>query len=391
MSTTRLFDQDAYLGEFEATVERSVCEGGMYRVLLDQTAFFPEGGGQPADEGTLDGIFVTDVQEIDGEIWHTVEAPLEPGKTVVGKLDFEKRFSNMQNHCGEHIVSGIVHRIYGFNNVGFHMGSDVITVDFDGVLTEEQLYDVEQEANEAVLRNVPVTISYPSKEELETMDYRSKKELTGAIRIVSIPGGDTCACCGTHVKTTGEIGLVKFLTMIHYKGGVRISLLCGEAAVMDYEKKREELQKISVLLSAKAGKTADAVEKVKNELTMTQAKCSEMSRKLMKIYADQLNGGNSKICWIEDGLDMTELRHFVNFALEDKKGGIVLALSESVNGGFSYVLGSQSEDMRALSKELNGELSGRGGGSSQMAQGTFFARKEELLSSLAARGFVMAD
>ena len=176
MSTTRLFDQDAYLGEFEATVERSVCEGGMYRVLLDQTAFFPEGGGQPADEGTLDGIFVTDVQEIDGEIWHTVEAPLEPGKTVVGKLDFEKRFSNMQNHCGEHIVSGIVHRIYGFNNVGFHMGSDVITVDFDGVLTEEQLYDVEQEANEAVLRNVPVTISYPSKEELETMDYRSKKE-----------------------------------------------------------------------------------------------------------------------------------------------------------------------------------------------------------------------
>ena len=136
MSTTRLFDQDAYLGEFEATVERSVCEGGMYRVLLDQTAFFPEGGGQPADEGTLDGIFVTDVQEIDGEIWHTVEAPLEPGKTVVGKLDFEKRFSNMQNHCGEHIVSGIVHRIYGFNNVGFHMGSDVITVDFDGVLSE---------------------------------------------------------------------------------------------------------------------------------------------------------------------------------------------------------------------------------------------------------------
>ena len=131
MSTTRLFDQDAYLGEFEATVERSVCEGGMYRVLLDQTAFFPEGGGQPADEGTLDGIFVTDVQEIDGEIWHTVEAPLEPGKTVVGKLDFEKRFSNMQNHCGEHIVSGIVHRIYGFNNVGFHMGSDVITVDCD--------------------------------------------------------------------------------------------------------------------------------------------------------------------------------------------------------------------------------------------------------------------
>ena len=214
MSTTRLFDQDAYLGEFEATVERSVCEGGMYRVLLDQTAFFPEGGGQPADEGTLDGIFVTDVQEIDGEIWHTVEAPLEPGKTVVGKLDFEKRFSNMQNHCGEHIVSG-------FNNVGFHMGSDVITVDFDGVLTEEQLYDVEQEANEAVLRNVPVTISYPSKEELETMDYRSKKEIEGQVRIVTIEGYDSCACCGTHVAKTGEIRLIKILSAQKYKEQLR--------------------------------------------------------------------------------------------------------------------------------------------------------------------------
>ena len=160
MATEKLYYQDAHQAAFEARVVS--CQPGKhgYDVVLDRTCFYPEGGGQPADEGTLDGIFVTDVQEIDGEIWHTVEAPLEPGKTVVGKLDFEKRFSNMQNHCGEHIVSGIVHRIYGFNNVGFHMGSDVITVDFDGVLTEEQLYDVEQEANEAVLRNVPVTISY---------------------------------------------------------------------------------------------------------------------------------------------------------------------------------------------------------------------------------------
>ena len=167
-------------------------------------------------------------------------------------------------------------------------------------------------------------------------------------------------------------------------------LLCGEEAVMDYEKKREELQKISVFLSAKAGKTADAVEKLKNELMQTQAKLSETSRKLMKFQADQLKEGNEKICYLGDDLDMTELRHFVNFALEEKKGKIVLALSESVNGGFSYVLGSQSEDMRALSKELNGELSGRGGGSSQMAQGTFFTEKENLISSLAAKGFVMA-
>ena len=150
MDTEKLYDRDAFLKEFDAVVtDCRPGKGDTYLVTLDRTAFYPEGGGQPADEGTLDGIFVTDVQEIDGEIWHTVEAPLEPGKTVVGKLDFEKRFSNMQNHCGEHIVSGIVHRIYGFNNVGFHMGSDVITVDFDGVLTEEQLNGILGQINQA--------------------------------------------------------------------------------------------------------------------------------------------------------------------------------------------------------------------------------------------------
>ena len=280
MSTTRLFDQDAYLGEFEATVERSVCEGGMYRVLLDQTAFFPEGGGQPADEGTLDGIFVTDVQEIDGEIWHTVEAPLEPGKTVVGKLDFEKRFSNMQNHCGEHIVSGIVHRIYGFNNVGFHMGSDVITVDFDGVLTEEQLYDVEQEANKAVLRNVPVTISYPSKEELETMDYRSKKEIEGQVRIVTIEGCDSCACCGTHVAKTGEIRLIKILSAQKYKGGVRVTMLSGEKAYADYCLKHINTHGIARLLSVKPEEAGDAVVRLKQKNIEMKKEIKQLKKEL---------------------------------------------------------------------------------------------------------------
>lgn len=387
----KLFYDSAYIRTFEAKVLS--CEKGKkgYEVALDQTAFYPEGGGQPYDTGILGGAHVTAVHDVKGEIVHYTDAPLAVGETVTGEINWDRRFQNMQGHSGEHLVSGLIHAKYGYDNVGFHMGTEEITIDLNGLLEWEDLMEIEKKANRIIWEDREIYAGFPSAEELAHMDYRSKKELTGAIRIVSIPGGDTCACCGTHVKTTGEIGLVKFLTMIHYKGGVRISLLCGEAAVMDYEKKREELQKISVLLSAKAGKTADAVEKVKNELTMTQAKCSEMSRKLMKIYADQLNGGNSKICWIEDGLDMTELRHFVNFALEGKKGGVVLALSESVNGGFSYVLGSQSEDMRALSKELNGELSGRGGGSSQMAQGTFFARKEELLSSLAARGFVMAD
>ena len=337
---------------------------------------------------------VPTVDEVNGELvgslWVDTDAPLTVGETVTGEIDWERRFRNMQGHSGEHLVSGLIHAKYGYDNVGFHMGSEEITIDLNGTLTWDELLEIEKKANRMIWENLEIYAGFPSQEELAKMDYRSKKELTGDIRIVSIPNGDTCACCGTHVAKTGEIGLVKFLIMIHYKGGVRISLLCGEEAVMDYEKKREELQKISVFLSAKAGKTADAVEKLKNELMQTQAKLSETSRKLMKFQADQLKEGNEKICYLGNALDMTELRHFVNFALEGKKGEIVLALSESVNGGFSYVLGSQSEDMRALSKELNGELSGRGGGSSQMAQGTFFAKKEELLSNLAGKGFVMA-
>lgn len=386
----KLYYDSAYIRTFEAKV-LSCAEGKKgYEVVLDQTAFFPEGGGQPYDTGILGGVPVTAVHEKNGEIIHYTDAPLTVGETVTGEIDWERRFRNMQGHSGEHLVSGLIHAKYGYDNVGFHMGSEEITIDLNGLLEWEDLLEIEKKANRIIWENREVYAGFPSAEELEKIDYRSKKELSGEIRIVRIPGGDTCACCGTHVKTTGEIGLVKFLSMIHYKGGVRISLLCGEKAVMDYEKKRDELQKISVLLSAKAGKTADAVDKMKNELMMTQAKLSEMSRKLMKIEADQLKDGNDKICWLRDGYDMTELRHFVNFALEEKRGKIVLALSESVNGGFSYVLGSQSEDMRALSKELNGELSGRGGGSSQMAQGTFFAKKEELLSNLAGKGFVMA-
>ena len=386
----KLYEQDPFLTRFSAHVESCIQGKRGYDVILDQTAFYPEGGGQPYDLGVLGPVQVLEVHEREGRVVHTCDGPLEPGAQAEGQIDWERRFDLMQHHSGEHIVSGIAHAKWGCDNVGFHMGSDFITIDLNVLLDGDQLQELEEAANRYIWEDHPISITFPSPEQLATLEYRSKKALTGRVRIVSFPGADTCACCGTHVAKTGEIGLVKFLTMIHYKGGVRISLLCGEEAVMDYEKKREELQKISVFLSAKAGKTADAVEKLKNELMQTQAKLSETSRKLMKFQADQLKEGNDKICYLGDDLDMTELRHFVNFALEGKKGEIVLALSESVNGGFSYVLGSQSEDMRALSKELNGELSGRGGGSSQMAQGTFFAKKEELLSNLAGKGFVMA-
>lgn len=265
MSTIKLYEADAYLGEFTATVEKCVSETGIFKVTLNQTAFYPEGGGQPADRGTLGDARVLDVQEIDGTIWHTVSELLEPGTEVVGKIDFERRFTNMQNHTGEHIVSGIVSRIYGYHNVGFHMGSEAVTVDFDGVLTKEQLFDVEMEANEAVLKNVPVTVSYPSGEELKQIDYRSKKEIEGQVRLVSVEGYDCCACCGTHVSRTGEIRLIKILGVQNYKGGVRVSMLCGETAFRDYMVKHSNIVGIAQLLSVKPEEAGDAVVRLKEK------------------------------------------------------------------------------------------------------------------------------
>ena len=384
MSTTRLFDQDAYLGEFEATVERSVCEGGMYRVLLDRTAFFPEGGGQPADEGTLDGIFVTDVQEIDGEIWHTVEAPLEPGKTVVGKLDFEKRFSNMQNHCGEHIVSGIVHRIYGFNNVGFHMGSDVITVDFDGVLTEEQLYDVEQEANEAVLRNVPVTISYPSKEELETMDYRSKKEIEGQVRIVTIENADICACCGTHVTRTGEIGLIKIFSCVKFHEGVRLEILCGMRAYEYVNRLMEQNRKNSALLSAKPTETNAAAERMAEELAGAKYRVSQLENELFSLKA-KAYAGESNVLLFESAMSPDAVRRFADAILAGCTGRIAIFAGDDEQG-YKYALCKKDGDLRETVKALNAACNGRGGGKPFFAQGSVQASRAQLEAFFASLG-----
>lgn len=280
MNTVKLYEADAYLGEFTATVKKCISEAGIYKVELDQTAFYPEGGGQPADQGTLGDARVLDVQEVDGTIWHTVTQLLEPGTEVVGKLDFERRFSNMQNHSGEHIVSGIIAREYGYHNVGFHMGSEAVTVDFDGVLTKEQLFEIEQQANDAVLRNVPITASLPDREELAQMEYRSKKEIEGQVRLITVEGYDCCACCGTHVSSTGEIRLIKLLGVQNYKGGVRISMLCGEKAFRDYLIKHTNLVGIGQLLSVKPEEAGDAVVRLKEKNIELKKELKQLKKQL---------------------------------------------------------------------------------------------------------------
>ena len=384
----KLYYDSAYIKEFEAQVLS--CQEGKkgWEITLSATAFYPEGGGQPADTGLLGNVRVTDVHEKDGQVVHYTDGPLPVGEMVRGVIDWDRRFQHMQEHSGEHLVSGLIHQRFGYDNVGFHMGTDEVTIDFNGVLEWGHLMAIEEKANGMIWENLEISAVYPEKDELDAMEYRSKKELTGAVRIVSIPGGDVCACCGTHVERTGEIGLVKFLSMIHYKGGVRISLLCGKRAVEDYERKRDQVQKISVLLSARPGEISRAVEKLKDEEAKLQEKLVAAYDKLIASEVRDIKEGDGDIFILEPDFEAIQLRHLVNRLLEEKKGRTVLALGGAAEGSFLYVLGSRDGDMRRLSRELNGLLNGRGGGSAQMAQGTFFATKDQLQAILKEKGFM---
>lgn len=384
----KLYYDSAYIKEFEAQVLS--CQEGKkgWEITLSATAFYPEGGGQPADTGLLGNVRVTDVHEKDGQVVHYTDGPLPVGEMVRGVIDWDRRFQHMQEHSGEHLVSGLIHQRFGYDNVGFHMGTDEVTIDFNGVLEWGDLMAIEEKANGMIWENLEISAVYPEKDELDAMEYRSKKELTGAVRIVSIPGGDVCACCGTHVERTGEIGLVKFLSMIHYKGGVRISLLCGKRAVEDYERKRDQVQKISVLLSARPGEISRAVEKLKDEEAKLQEKLVAAYDKLIASEVRDIKEGDGDIFILEPDFEAIQLRHLVNRLLEEKKGKTVLALGGAAEGSFLYVLGSRDGDMRRLSREINGILNGRGGGSAQMAQGTFFATKDQLQAILKEKGFM---
>lgn len=380
----KLYYEDTYRRTWKAQV--LACKPGkkgLFEVMLDETACYPEGGGQPSDTGILGGVKVLEVHEKDGHVVHYVDGPLEVGAVVEGTIDWERRYDNMQHHSGEHLFSGLVHRHFGYDNVGFHMGQDEVTIDFNGPLTPEQVWELEREANGLIYANVPVQITYPTSEELKKLDYRSKKELTGQVRIVEIPGGDVCACCGTHVRTTGEIGIIKITGLMNYKGGVRMSLLCGGRALKDYDKKQKLVTRISNLLSAKPETIADAVEKLKADSGAKDGKLSQLYQKLLQFKVRVLPDSSQPLLVMEEELTPVQLRQYCTMLYEQGKGSIVLVCSEE-QGVWKYAIGSAVQDVRPVSRKLNGMLHGRGGGSSLMAQGTFQAAKEEIEAVWAA-------
>ncbi len=375
--TIKLYDADSHLYDFDASVISCEKTDKGFAVVLDKTAFFPEGGGQPADEGTLNGIAVTDVQIKDGVITHTTAEEIPAGSAVKGTVDSEIRFRRMQNHSGEHIVSGLIHKLFGYNNVGFHMGSEDVTLDLDGVLTREDLDKIEMLANRAVYENVNVRAEYPSPEILKDLDYRSKLDLTENVRIVTIEGYDVCACCAPHVSKTGEIGIIKLLDFLKYKGGVRIHMLCGFDALEDYNRRYKNVAAISAKLSAKQAEVYEAVERLSAELSAEKQAAGELKRQLvaMKIAALEPTDGNMVL--VEKDMDMLNLRNLVNEAVQ-LCGGICAAFSGSDENGYNYIIASKNVPLRAEAKAINAALNGRGGGKDEMIQGSAKASEAEI-------------
>ena len=384
--TEKLYYIDSHMKAFTATVTSCEKNGDRFEVTLDRTAFFPEGGGQLGDSGVIGGVRVFDTHEKNGEIKHYVNQALETGKTYDCAIDWETRFRRMQNHSGEHIVSGLVHKKYGYNNVGFHMGSDFVTIDFDGELSWEQLLEIERDANRAAAANYKVTATFPTEEVLKTLEYRSKLELTENVRIVEIENTDICACCAPHVSRTGEVGVIKILDYQRHRGGVRVSVVCGMDAVEDYRAVQTGVTAVSRALSAKRGEVAAAVCRILDENTRLKERAAALSAELVRVKAESAAATDGNICIFDGILDEVAQRELTNLLME-KCGGISAVFSGSDKDGWRYIIGSKTVDLRRETKRINAAINGRGGGTERMIQGRALAERGYITSKILSLKF----
>ena len=374
--TEKLYYRDCHLAQFRASVTGCTPTEKGYLVTLDATAFYPEGGGQACDLGTLGGVRVLDVQERDGEILHLCDGALQVGDQVDGAIDDARRFDLMQQHTGEHIVSGIIHRRFGYHNTGFHMGADVTTIDFDGIIPVEALAEIEAEANGALWKDLPVRCWYPSPEELPTVSYRTKRALPWPVRIVEIPGYDCCACCGVHTAATGEVGLIKLFSAVGFRGGTRMELVCGRRALDMLNLAFAQNTQVSQAFSAKWTETGAAAAKMNEALAAEKYRAIGLQRRLIAGIAQRYdNCGN--VVHFEPGLDAGLLRELAD-AIAQRCGGIAAVFSGDDRTGYGFCILARTGDLRPLGKAMTQSLSGRGGGRADAQQGRVNASRAQI-------------
>ena len=390
--TTYLYDSNAYATEFDATVLN--CEKvseNEYHLILDQTLFFPEQGGQSPDKGTINGIQVSDVQINDGVIVHTLTVDNEgaheaavskdslpkPGDKVHGIIDWTHRFYNMQQHSGEHIFSGIVHSRFGYDNVGFHLSDQTVTMDFNGIMSEQDIYDIEYEVNKAITENIEVQVTFPTREELEKLEYRSKIEIEGQVRIVTVPGYDVCACCAPHVRRTGEIGILKVMGIQNYKGGIRVTILCGFRALMAFREKAAVISELTGFLTTGQDKLVETVKKLKTTNQSMSSQLAQANQTLLLQKLESIPAEQEDVIMFETGINTKTLRNVINGMMEKHSGYCGIFVGDDENG-YNYVVGSKNKDCKEIAGKLKDEFSAKGGGNSQMIQGSLVASANDI-------------
>ena len=367
METTKLYYEDPFLQGFTAAV--TSCEEGKggYLVTLDRTAFYPEGGGQPYDTGVLGEAKVLEVHDKNGVITHLCNKPLAVGASVEGKIDWARRFDHMQQHSGEHICSGLICERFRCDNVGFHMGTDTVTIDFNADISWEELMEIEEAANRYICEDHPIDIRFYRGAELDKVEYRSKKPLEGDVRIVAFPGADCCACCGTHVVRSGQVGLVKFLSVQKFREGVRIELLCGDRARRYLSACWEQSLHIGQALSVKPVASAAAVERLQSELGALKLRCAKLEGSAFAQTAAQY-AGRGDVLLFEEEMSGDSLRKLCD-AVANACGGRC-AVFAGADGAYKYAIGHAGGELRDFTKKMNAALSGRGGGKPNFVQGS---------------------
>ena len=376
METEKLYYQDPYLTTFTARVLTCEPAKTAFLVTLDRTAFYPEGGGQPADHGTLGGVSVRDVHERDGVIFHTCDGPVETGSSVEGAIDWARRFDHMQQHSGEHICSGMICARFHCDNVGFHLGADLVTIDFNADISWEELLEIEAQANRYLWEDHPVDIQFHRGAELDALEYRSKKALEGDVRIVTFPGADCCACCGTHVARSGEIGLVKFLSCQKFREGVRIELLCGGRALAYLSRTWEQNRLVAQSLSAKPEQTYSAVTKLQGQLSDAAFRAARLEETAFSTLAAEY-AGKGDVLLFQPLMAPDSVRRLADTVA--KASGGLAAVFAGQEGRYSYALvRSDGADISPLVKSMNAALHGKGGGRNGFAQGSVAARREDI-------------
>lgn len=375
MATRKLYYEDSHLQTFTAQVLTCEQTPKGIAVTLDATAFYPEGGGQACDLGILGGVRVLDVKEQGEEVIHLCDNPLEVGAEVGGFIDWNRRFDQMQQHTGEHILSGLINAAFGYHNVGFHVGKEFMEVDFSGPMTWEQAMELEAKANAAIWANLSINCWYPSPEELPNVAYRTKKALPWPVRIVEVPGFDRCACCGVHVKQTGEVGLIKILSVAKFHDGVRLGMLCGKRAYDYLSRIFEENRKVSQAFSAKMPETGNAALRMNEALAGEKFRAAGLEKRLFAFIAEQYRG-KGDVSHLEEGLSPAGVRDLAD-AIAAVCGGRAAVLS-GADGNFSVCLIHQGGDVKEFANAMKTTLNGRGGGKPGTFQGSLNATKEQI-------------